>query len=616
MPASPTPTLLFQLILSHSGRRYAEVATGETFPALQQGLQAALWTLGGVPQVVRSDNTSAATHEMRRSRGRALSDAYRTLPDHYGLRSTRINRGRSHENGVAERGRYRLKDAIDQALLLRGSRDFHTADDYTLFVGRMVHRRNRLVQGKLEQEMACLRPLPPAPMPEYVNYRARVRKWSTIQVAGRTYTAPSRLIGKEVRIRLYADWVEVYCKDHLVERMERVRGEREANVNYRHVIGSLVRQARGLRPLPFPGAAVPHPAIPAVLRRAKVMGAAIGPTWSTCASRTWRRPPATTMEATVDSALSLLLETGPALRLHGGTGPGGTQAARGPRADPGRPAGPENLRQPAHGRSGCGGGVPMTDTALMQERIGQLCHQFKLPTMGARSVSRFTASGHGDALATFLEVLEEEAEDRRHRRIDRLRKEAKLPSGKTWETFEHDRIPQVLRQQMDQPAQGSFVELGVNVLAFGLPGAGKTHALGALGHRLVEGGHSVLFVPAYRLVQELLAAKRDLDLPRRLRRLDNYDFLLLDDLGYLPQGAEESEVLFTLIAERCERRSLGITSNLVFSEWERIFANPMATAAAIDRVVHHSVILEFDVPSYRTVAAQQRGRDKEVNRQE
>ena len=106
----------------------------------------------------------------------------------------------------------------------------------------------------------------------------------------------------------------------------------------------------------------------------------------------------------------------------------------------------------------------------------------------------------------------------------------------------------------------------------------------------------MLFAPAYRLVQDLLAAKRDLTLPRQLRKLDNYDFLLLDDLGYLPQGAEESEVLFTLIAERYERRSLGITSNLVFSQWEHIFTNPMATAAAIDRVVHHSVILEFDVP--------------------
>ena len=163
------------------------------------------------------------------------------------------------------------------------------------------------------------------------------------------------------------------------------------------------------------------------------------------------------------------------------------------------------------------------------------------------------------------------------------------------------------------------MERGVNVLAFGLPGTGKTHALCALGYRLVEAGHSVLFAPAYRLVQDLLAAKRDLALPRQLRRLDNFDFLLLnflllDDLGYLPQGAEESEVLFTLIAERYERRSLGITSNLVFSEWERIFANPMATAA-IDRVVHHSVILEFNVPSYRTGAAQQRRQPEEVNRQ-
>ena len=153
----------------------------------------------------------------------------------------------------------------------------------------------------------------------------------------------------------------------------------------------------------------------------------------------------------------------------------------------------------------------MTDTSVIQDRIGQLCGQFKLPTMGAQSVARFTAAGHGDALATFLEVLEQEAEDRRHRRINRLRRESRLPSGKTWETFEHDRMPLALRQQLDQLAQGSFVERGVNVLAFGLPGTGKTHARCALGHRLVEAGHSVLFAPAYRLVQELLAAKRDLD---------------------------------------------------------------------------------------------------------
>ena len=154
------PHLLFQLILSHSGWRYAEVAAGETFLALQQGLQAALWTLGGVPQILRSDNTSAATHEVKRSRGRALNDNYAALLEHYGLRSTRINRGQSHENGVAEQAHYRLKDAI----ILRGSRAFDTTDDYADFVRQMVERRNRLVQGKLEQEMPCLRSLPPAPV--------------------------------------------------------------------------------------------------------------------------------------------------------------------------------------------------------------------------------------------------------------------------------------------------------------------------------------------------------------------------------------------------------------------------------------------------------------------
>ena len=123
---------------------------------------------------------------MKRSRSRALNDNYAALLDHYGLRSTRINRGQSHENGVAEHAHYRLKDAIDQALILRGGRDFNTADDYAHFVREMVERRNRLVQGKLEQEMPCLRSLPPAPVPEYVNYQSRVRKWSTIQAAGRT----------------------------------------------------------------------------------------------------------------------------------------------------------------------------------------------------------------------------------------------------------------------------------------------------------------------------------------------------------------------------------------------------------------------------------------------
>ena len=302
----PYPHLLFQLILSHSGWRYAEVASGETFLALQQGLQAALWTLGGVPEVVRSDNTSAATHEMCRSRSRALNDNYAALLDHYGLRSTRINRVQSHENGVAEQAHYRLKDAVDQALILRGSRDFHTVGDYGHFVRQMVQRRNRLVKGKLEREMLCLRSLPPVPMPEYANYRAKVRKWSTIQAASRTYSVPSRLIGKEVQIRLYADWLEVYYKDQPVERMERAHGEGEVNVNYRHVIGSLVRKPGAFTRYRFREQLFPtmhfRLAYDALRERR-------GERADVEYVRTLHLA-VTTMEATVDSALSLLLEAG------------------------------------------------------------------------------------------------------------------------------------------------------------------------------------------------------------------------------------------------------------------------------------------------------------------
>ena len=262
------PHLLFQLILSHSGWRYAEVAAGETFLALQQGLQNALWTLGGVPEVVRSDNTSAATHELRSSRGRALNDNYAALLDHYGLRSTRINPGQSHENGVAEHAHYRLKDAIDQALILRGSRDFDTVDDYASFVRQMVERRNRLVQGKLEQELLCLRSLPPAPVPEYVNYQSKVRKWCAIQVAGHSYSVPSRLIGKEVQIRLYADWVEVVLPGPPggTDGAGAWRGGSQRQLPPRHWVAGA--QAWCLCPLPLPGAAISHHALQADLRRA------------------------------------------------------------------------------------------------------------------------------------------------------------------------------------------------------------------------------------------------------------------------------------------------------------------------------------------------------------
>lgn len=237
------------------------------------------------------------------------------------------------------------------------------------------------------------------------------------------------------------------------------------------------------------------------------------------------------------------------------------------------------------------------------ERLKQILDDFKLHVAAVDLGPRLSAAGFEEALPVMLEVLETEAKERLDRRRERLLRASHLPPGKTFETFERARLPKPLVQRLETLAEGQWVEEGANVLAFGLPGVGKSHAAAALGHALIGRGYSVLFSPTFRLVQELLAAKRDLKLPRALRKLDLFDVLVLDDIGYVQQAPEEVEVLFTLMAERYERRSMLITSNLVFSEWDRIFKNPMTTAAAIDRLVHHSTILEFDVPSYRTEGA-------------
>ena len=236
----------------------------------------------------------------------------------------------------------------------------------------------------------------------------------------------------------------------------------------------------------------------------------------------------------------------------------------------------------------------------LSTQLTSLLKQFGLTTAAEELVPRLTQAGHSEAMSVLVEVFEAEAEARRQRRITRLRRASRLPPGKTFATLDTGRFPAPVAQQLETLATGAFLETATNVLAFGLPGVGKSHALSAVGHALVEAGHSVLCAPAYALVQELLGAKRDLDLPRALRKLDLFEVILLDDLGYVQQSPDEAEVLFTLLAERYERRSVMVTSNLVFSQWDRIFRDQMATAAAIDRLVHHAVVIEFDVPSYRT----------------
>ncbi len=233
---------------------------------------------------------------------------------------------------------------------------------------------------------------------------------------------------------------------------------------------------------------------------------------------------------------------------------------------------------------------------------------FRLPSFLAQyaSLAEQAIKGGWSHVHYLDELAAIEAAERSERRIARLLSASKLPREKTLATLEMGRFPKPVRTQVASLAEGHFLEGATNVCVFGNPGTGKSHVVAALGHELVRQGHSVLFIPVSALVERLLEAKRDLRLTRELRRLDRIECLLLDDIGYVQHDRSEMEVLFALLAERYERRSVMITSNLVFSQWDQIFKDPMTTAAAIDRVVHHSVILELNVKSYRAEAAQQR----------
>ena len=205
-----------------------------------------------------------------------------------------------------------------------------------------------------------------------------------------------------------------------------------------------------------------------------------------------------------------------------------------------------------------------------------------------------------------LGVVQEESEIRKSRRIERLLRQSGLPLEKRIDTFELKRLPNKVRQQLNVLIEGSFLNHSENILIFGNPGSGKTHLICAIGQELIRQDKRVYFTTCALLLQELLAAKRDFKLPRLFRKLNRYHAIIIDDIGYVHQDKEEMEVLFTLLAERYERGSVMITSNLPFSKWENIFKDPVMTAAAIDRIVHHSVILELNIPSYRMDTAKNR----------
>jgi len=248
----------------------------------------------------------------------------------------------------------------------------------------------------------------------------------------------------------------------------------------------------------------------------------------------------------------------------------------------------------------------MLEACDVKESLTQCLKELRLPTVRAcyeqeADRARQESVSHEHYLA---ELVEREREVRRQNRIARRLRESKLPLEKNLENFDLERLPAKMVAHVNALLDGSFLDRTENVLAFGNPGSGKTHLLCAIGQELVLQDRRVLFTGCNLLVQQLLIAKRDLTLPRVLKRLGNYDALIIDDIGYVQQNREEMEVLFVLLAEQYERKSVMITSNLPFSKWQRIFKDPMTTAAAIDRLVHHSVILELNLPSYRLEQSQ------------
>ena len=240
--------------------------------------------------------------------------------------------------------------------------------------------------------------------------------------------------------------------------------------------------------------------------------------------------------------------------------------------------------------------------------MDSILRALKLPAVLAhRAAVASKAEREGWSFDRFLQHLVElELEQRHQRRLEKVMRASKLPTDKTLATLDTKRLPAPVRRMIPSLCEGGFVDRAENLLAFGLPGRGKTHLVCAICSELIQRGYSVHFTPAYALVQRLLAAKKALAMEKELRRLDAFAVLAIDDLGYIQQDRDEMEVLFTLLAERYERRSVVLTSNLVFSQWDRIFKDPMTTAAAIDRVVHHSVILELTGASFRAEAAKAR----------
>ena len=238
----PFKHLFFELILNYSGHRHVQIAYSENFESLSDGLQSGFWSFGGVTERVCHDSLSAATHELKKSSGRKLTPRFAAVLVHFNLESRRINVRKSNENGVVESGNKTLKSALNQALKVRGGRDFVALESYLEFVNGVVGKLNRKCAKKFEEEKNFLRPLPSSRIPSFTDFVSRVSRWSIIRVVTQVYSVPSRLIGEKVTVRLHPAEIEILFKDQSVDRFPRLQGRGVHRIDYRHIIHSLVRK--------------------------------------------------------------------------------------------------------------------------------------------------------------------------------------------------------------------------------------------------------------------------------------------------------------------------------------------------------------------------------------
>jgi len=248
-----------------------------------------------------------------------------------------------------------------------------------------------------------------------------------------------------------------------------------------------------------------------------------------------------------------------------------------------------------------------------EARLGIMLTELRLPTIKTLWPQfAEVADREGWPAARFLAAIaEHELAERANRRIGRHLAEAHLPPGKTLDTFAFEAVPMISKAQVMAMAAGdSWLAQGANVLMFGPPGGGKSHLAAAIGLALIENGWRVLFTRTTDLVQKLQVARRELQLEAALAKLDKFDLLILDDLAYVTKDQAETSVLFELISARYERRSLLITANQPFGEWNRVFPDPAMTLAAVDRLVHHATIFEMNVESFRRRSAMEAKRTR------